>query len=544
MRTVARARSRLILILLFLAVPTVPGQSYFLPGVWSQTSPGCSGARPIVADFDQDGRCDVVSAGFLSTTLTCWSGDGAGGFGGAVTTSMPQPLSASPRALFAATDLTGDGVLDVVAESHGGVVLLSGNGDGTFAPTTTPAFPGDGGAELADVDGDGIAEVVQAVTSSVTGGPLLRVLVWQSGAFALGQTLVLPLEPTDVAIADFDGDGDVEVWVTGALAGAFAHLTFTNDGSGGFAPTLPRLLPTFGTHPTTGQPQHQFARDVRVADVDGDGREDLVAQLEGGGLSLGVFAGTASGEPAAPRSFSTGAGVVPGSPTGLIVRDFDGDGLVDAAWLDVVFAPGPTYPIALYRGLGTPTGAPFVPIPMYTSLPQGLAPPEVEAGDLDGDGDPDLVVTAWPPAGVAGGCTVLATLLNESTTGPGTPGAAGIPTLTFGPLHPGSVSGIELSGARPNATALLGLSLQTAQVGLPPHALWLDPTQLLSPHLPTGFGVLTTDGLGRAAQPFSLPTTARGLTVYAQWLIADPSGLFPTATTNLALSPAHKAVIW
>ncbi len=89
-----------------------------------------------VGDFNGDGKPDIAAANASSDTISVLIGRGDGTFLPAVNYTVPG----SPY-FVAAGDLNGDGVLDLAVTIFGGqVLLLMGNGDGTFqAPTSRQA---------------------------------------------------------------------------------------------------------------------------------------------------------------------------------------------------------------------------------------------------------------------------------------------------------------------------------------------------------------------------------------------------------------------
>ncbi len=185
-----------------------------------------------------------------------------------------------------------------------------------------------------------------------------------------------------VEAADVDNDGDLDLV---AVAGRFNPSNTTidvllNDGSG----TFTRTRVEGGVGPSS----------VVVADLDGDGVLDLVVPNTGffdegdptaGSVSvlLGDGDGTYAPEVRYP---TTGA-----TPTDVAVGDFDGDGVVD-----IVSARQDDdtqkfdFDLLTGNGDGTFTAD---DIPQVVSLPgSGVSPPQIAAGDLDGDSVPDLVV--------------------------------------------------------------------------------------------------------------------------------------------------------
>jgi hypothetical protein len=91
-----------------------------------------------LGDINGDGKADMVVADFGNSTISVFLGDGSGGF-----TADGSPIAVGSLASFAAysvslADVNGDGKLDMVLSArslttgHGEVVVMLGNGNGTF----------------------------------------------------------------------------------------------------------------------------------------------------------------------------------------------------------------------------------------------------------------------------------------------------------------------------------------------------------------------------------------------------------------------------
>lgn len=124
-----------------------------------QFSPGAVTMEPrwpqyglYVRDINKDGNADLVG---FADGVSVMLGNGIGGFGVPIRSAA---LNIGGDAAFA--DFNGDGKLDVIAPGGGSVCVLHGRGDGTFAPAACypsgPAF----NITLGDVDGDGWIDVL------------------------------------------------------------------------------------------------------------------------------------------------------------------------------------------------------------------------------------------------------------------------------------------------------------------------------------------------------------------------------------------------
>lgn len=234
-------------------------------------------------------------------------------------------------------------------------------GDVTFEAIELPLGPGGDYAAAADVDDDGRPELLVTRRDA---GELACFPNDGNGVFGRPVRTPAGNEPVGLAPADFDGDGRMDVAVANHETD---HLTLLlGDGRCGFteAPSSPLHLRV-----------RPHVHAVATADLDGDGRADLVVDArESEGLMVLRGLGKAR--------FENEGVFVPmgGDPyRGMIVADLDGDGSSDLA------TPNPReIGIALSRGDGSLQFESSRPVSADT--PFGLA-----TDDFDGDGRVDLV---------------------------------------------------------------------------------------------------------------------------------------------------------
>src|SRR5262249_26435048 len=143
---------------------------------------------------------------------------------GTFTASLQAPLTAgnSPQRMKAAA-LDQTGVLSLVVSNldDNTVDVFAGRGDGTFTLASTMNFSGSNpavetvaGFELADLDGDGLADLAVFVSDAVnpTAPNTIRVLKGKGdGTFQSPVTTVFTAagapSPGGLTAVDFDGDG-------------------------------------------------------------------------------------------------------------------------------------------------------------------------------------------------------------------------------------------------------------------------------------------------------------------------------------------------
>ena len=307
-----------------------------------------------VADVDNDGDLDLLSANQSGRTVSVRLNDGVGQFNGATNVI----LSGSILHVIPA-DVDGDGDLDLIAAGTFNAVLISrNNGTGTFgSPTSVSVGDRPFRVAAADVDGDGDLDLLSANAIGHTISVRLN-----NGAGAFSGTTEVPVNgaPSGVTAADVDSDGDLDLLSANSTSTVSLRL---NDGTGSFSGTTE--VPVVGS-PTT----------VTAADMDGDGDLDLLTSNEDGAFNTvslrlnngaGVFSGT--------TNVPVGSG-----PSGLAVGDIDGDGDLD---LLVANRYDNTLSVRFNNGSGTFSG------PANQSI--GLGPFDLAVGDFDGDGDLDVV---------------------------------------------------------------------------------------------------------------------------------------------------------
>lgn len=313
------------------------------------------------ADLNGDGLEDLVLGG--PTVVLAQPGRSFG---------TPQVLGSGTAEFLVAEDLDADGDRDIaglfrIGPGTGSLEFRAfENLGGTFsaaavAPSSLPFTPW---CVAAQIDGVGALELV-AVSSGT-----LEVVSFGAGLTPSVQSAApigaLFLPDTPVLALDDDGDGDDDL--------------FAAEGG-----NLVRLANNAGVIAAPGPVLLSQVRGLDSADTDGDGDLDIVASFEQG-QRLGVIPVGAGGVLQPLQEFTPSSGFFV-SVSGLRMADLDGDGRAD-----VVTRPFFSARVRSYFGTGPhafrDAGRPFDE-DVFDGLP---SPRTIGAGDFDGDGRSDLVL--------------------------------------------------------------------------------------------------------------------------------------------------------
>lgn len=269
-------------------------------------------------------------------------------------------------------DRDRDGRLDLVVANgtSGDVSFLLGNGAGGFVPA--PGSPRPAGTmptdvAIADFDRDGQTDLAIAnhETSFVT------VLLARSGFDpAAGSPFDTRGRPHvhSVAAGDFDEDGATDL-VTESVDTDSVAVLF-GDGRGGFEPAR---------HFSTGR--RPYFR-LGAGDLDGDGRPEVVAPNSGDStLTVLTADGRGGLVPASGSAIPVGRG-----PHSVAIGDVNGDGRADLAVLHFE-----DNRVSVFLGQG---GWAFRPA-LGSPFPAGRDPNNLALGDIDGDGVLDVAASNY-----------------------------------------------------------------------------------------------------------------------------------------------------
>jgi hypothetical protein len=324
------------------------GDGTFKPGEFF-SSGGLEPVSVAIADVNGDGKPDLVVAnncadpcsGQADGSVAVLLGNGDGTFQAPVTYDSGGGSTVS----VAVADMNGDGKPDIVVANlcsdpancsysgpGGSVSVLLNNGNGTLKPVVSYDINGSVGGiysvALGDLTGSGKPDVV--VTSDpcpVFGCEQGSIGVLLNNGDGTLQTAVdYPSggdDPVSLSLADVNGDGKLDVVAANERGlsnpGTSAVGVLLGNGDGTFRPAVAYVLNTMGVG---------VLNRLAVADVNGDGKPDVVADLGVGcgGESVAVFLGNGDGTFQPELDFCSA-----GFATSIALADLNGDGLPDVA---------------------------------------------------------------------------------------------------------------------------------------------------------------------------------------------------------------------
>ena len=269
-------------------------------------------------------------------------------------------------------------------------------------------------AAIGDLDGDGKPDLVAVNTGATSGSSPNTISIYKNvgstgiisgSSFTLYGTFATSNYPQNVKIADLDGDNKPEILVTCKSSSQVSVFHNTNIVSGTMSINSSRL--DYGTISAGSIGSGPVV--LTVADIDGDGKPDIITQDEGDAAvsyanyvsilrnkyaTIGTLVTGGSASFATAVTVNTGGATV--SSGSVTTADMDGDGKRDIIVTNQASGTASVLPNNSYSGsisIGAPVTLTLGAATVLSPFSYGDFPTEVQAGDLDGDGKPDLVIT-------------------------------------------------------------------------------------------------------------------------------------------------------
>ena len=227
-----------------------------------------------VGPIDTSGRAQVAGIGWTSGTITLFGDTGAG-----LVATRTYPVHHNGWDDLELADVTGDALVDLVVMSGQGpgvdVSVLPQLANGTFAPAVEYVVDGANGIGVGDVTGDGRSDVVASIGGNQPSSGMA--VLGQAADGSLAPPVTYPSydipEPVEIADLDLDGMADVVTLHGGWLKAG----VYRGRADGTLAAETLYDIP---------YASHYSVHGLAVGDINGDGWPDVVAADYNNGVIL------------------------------------------------------------------------------------------------------------------------------------------------------------------------------------------------------------------------------------------------------------------
>jgi len=329
----------------------------------------------VTGDLDGDGKADIIAANYSDDSIIVFRNISVAGTI-SLASKVTFAVTNNPESVFLG-DMDGDGKLDIVVVSDASKTVS------VFRNTSTPGtisfdtridynagtYPV--AVSVSDIDGDGKPDLIETNNQDNTVSVYRNTSTVGNISFATNVNFTTGSSPSDISVADFDGDGKPDLAIANEFSGTVSVLRNTSTaGTISFALKQDYI---------TGAEAYAVA----AGDIDGDGKSDLaVGNLTANTVS--ILRNTST-----PGVISFAAKVddsVATSPIDIALGDLDGDGKIDLS----VASSDITLPVL--KNLSTPGNISFAKKVSYNI---GGSSSAIFFDDIDGDGKPDILLASF-----------------------------------------------------------------------------------------------------------------------------------------------------
>lgn len=473
-----------------------------------------------IGDLDNDGRIDVATIDRTTNTLSVYRNTTITSVV-SFASKLDFVTGQNPRSV-SIGDINGDGKLDIIVSN------LNDNTVSVFKNSSSPgaisfASKSDfatatqpSAISVTDIDQDGKADlVVNSIGLPGAVSVLRNSSVSGSVSFAPKVDIALVgVSIEELRTADIDGDGKSDILIPNYGLGTITVYRNTS---------LPGTI-SFASRIEIGAPDG-YPSQLEIGDLNGDGKPDLAVEYYLGN-TISVFRNASS---VGSISFDSPVDFATGNYTdGIAITDLDGDGKPDMA------VPSGVDSVSLFQNSSSVGGAitfhPIVKFPAPFNSP-------ILTGDFNGDGTPDIsllsgmfIVTIWKnktnqpqvilftPASANPGATI--TIQGQNFSGIASVSFGGVPASSFIIVNATTIKAVVDTGASGDVAVSgpLGLDSQPGFIfTAPPIVKSFSPTSAATGEIVTISGkyFLGTSAVNFGGTPATSFTVVNANTITA-----------------------------